>query len=215
MLLQHEFAPGSVELHFGGGEHNVGRENITVLGAVDRLLDGKGTLQHIVDSVDLTDVQANPETVVEMQERMNLYGYVPEGPVVILGSGDLGLIMAKQLAEKGIAVTLVEKAATCGGMASILNGDIAIIREVCEECNIDVANYNSPGQIVISGYLAAVEQACARMKEAFAARRFSATIRILWRRLHSWRYSIPVVTSSILTWAVPCLKLPSPATAVG
>ena len=55
--------------------------------------------------------------------------------------------------------------ATCGGMASILNGDIAIIREVCEECNIDVANYNSPGQIVISGEKELVSQAVAKLKE--------------------------------------------------
>ena len=48
---------------------------------------------------------------------MNLHGLVPEGPVVILGSGDLGLIMARQLAESGLSVTLVEKKETCGGMA--------------------------------------------------------------------------------------------------
>ena len=52
-----------------------------------------------------------------MQERMNLHGVVPEGPAVILGSGDLGLIMAKHLAEKNIPVTLVEQKDTCGGMA--------------------------------------------------------------------------------------------------
>ena len=56
-------------------------------------------------------------TAGQMQELMNLHGYTPEGPVVILGSGDLGLIMAKQLAEAGLAVTLVEKKDTCGGMA--------------------------------------------------------------------------------------------------
>ena len=56
-------------------------------------------------------------TAGQMQERMNLYGFTPEGPVVILGSGDLGLIMAKQLAEAGLAVTLVERKGTCGGMA--------------------------------------------------------------------------------------------------
>lgn len=55
-------------------------------------------------------------TAGQMQERMNLYGYVPEGPVVILGSGDLGLIMAKQLTEAGLEVTLVEKKDACGGM---------------------------------------------------------------------------------------------------
>lgn len=56
-------------------------------------------------------------TAGQMQEMMNLRGVVPEGPAVILGSGDLGLIMAKQLAENGLAVTLVEQRGSCGGMA--------------------------------------------------------------------------------------------------
>ena len=55
-------------------------------------------------------------TAGQMQERMNLHGYTPEGPVVILGSGDLGLIMAKQLAQAGVPVTMVEKGPYCGGM---------------------------------------------------------------------------------------------------
>ena len=56
-------------------------------------------------------------TAGQMQEMMNLHGYIPKGAAVILGSGDLGLIMAKQLAEAGVAVTVVEKKETCGGMA--------------------------------------------------------------------------------------------------
>ncbi len=56
-------------------------------------------------------------TAGQMQELMNLHGFRPEGPVVILGSGDLGLIMANQLAEVGLSVTLVERKSTCGGMA--------------------------------------------------------------------------------------------------
>jgi len=55
-------------------------------------------------------------TAGQMQERMNIHGYTPEGPAVILGSGDLGLIMAKHLAEKNIPVTLVEQKDACGGM---------------------------------------------------------------------------------------------------
>ena len=55
-------------------------------------------------------------TAGQMQELMNLHGFVPEGPAVILGSGDLGLIMARQLAQAGIDVTLVEKKDSCGGM---------------------------------------------------------------------------------------------------
>ena len=56
-------------------------------------------------------------TAGQMQEMMNLHGVVPEGPVVILGSGDIGLIMARQIAALGIPVTLVEKQAACGGLA--------------------------------------------------------------------------------------------------
>ena len=56
-------------------------------------------------------------TAGQMQELMNLYGYIPEGPAVILGSGDLGLVMANHLLLAGIPVTMVEKAAACGGMA--------------------------------------------------------------------------------------------------
>ncbi len=55
-------------------------------------------------------------TAGEMQARMNLYGEVPEGPVVILGSGDLGLIMAAQLEAEGLSVTLVERGAHAGGL---------------------------------------------------------------------------------------------------
>lgn len=56
-------------------------------------------------------------TAGQMQEMMNLHGYIPGGPAVILGSGDLGLIMARQLAQAGLEVTLVEKKDCCGGMA--------------------------------------------------------------------------------------------------
>ncbi len=55
-------------------------------------------------------------TAGQMQERINLEGICPEGPVVILGSGDLGLIMADHIAGLGLPVTLVEKRQTCGGM---------------------------------------------------------------------------------------------------
>ena len=56
-------------------------------------------------------------TAGQMQALMNLHGHIPKGPAVILGSGDLGLIMARQLAEAGLEVTLVEQREQCGGMA--------------------------------------------------------------------------------------------------
>lgn len=52
-----------------------------------------------------------------VQEMLNIYGKLPEGPVVILGSGDLGLIMADQLSEAGLNIlALVEQKPQCGGM---------------------------------------------------------------------------------------------------
>lgn len=56
-------------------------------------------------------------TAGQMQELMNLQGFTPEGPAVILGSGDLGLVMAKQLLDAGLDVSLVELKNCCGGMA--------------------------------------------------------------------------------------------------
>jgi len=53
---------------------------------------------------------------------------------------------------------------TSGGMASVLGGDAAIIKEVCAECDIQVANFNSPGQIVISGEKDKVTAAVAELK---------------------------------------------------
>ena len=56
-------------------------------------------------------------TAGQIQEMMNLYGFRPDGPVVILGSGDIGLIMAAQIAALNIPVTLVERKDTCGGLS--------------------------------------------------------------------------------------------------
>ncbi len=56
-------------------------------------------------------------TAGQMQEMMNLHGFLPQGDVVILGSGDLGLIMASQIAQLDHRVTLVEQQPSCGGLA--------------------------------------------------------------------------------------------------
>ena len=60
------------------------------------------------------------------------------------------------------------------GMAAVLNMDASIIQEVCEEVKetgvCEIANYNCPGQIVISGEKAAVEAASAKLKERGARR---------------------------------------------
>lgn len=81
-------------------------------------------------------------TAGQMQELMNLHGCVPEGPVAILGSGDLGLIMAKQLAQMGLSVTLVEKKHQCGGMARNQRClEEYPIRLICDDTIAEVQGY--------------------------------------------------------------------------
>lgn len=59
-----------------------------------------------------------------------------------------------------------------GTMAAIINLDDEKIREICESIDEVVvpANFNSPGQVVISGSVKGVEIACEKMKEAGAKR---------------------------------------------
>ena len=58
-----------------------------------------------------------------------------------------------------------------GAMAAILALDAAAIEEVTEAMEgVWIANYNCPGQIVISGEKAAVEEACEKLKAAGAKR---------------------------------------------
>ena len=58
-----------------------------------------------------------------------------------------------------------------GAMAAILALDAAKIEEVLDGMKgVQIANYNCPGQIVISGLKEAVEEACVKLKEAGAKR---------------------------------------------
>ncbi len=59
-----------------------------------------------------------------------------------------------------------------GGMAAILNLDDAVVEQVCSEIDgvVVAANYNCPGQLVISGADEAVNEACEKLKAAGAKR---------------------------------------------
>lgn len=61
---------------------------------------------------------------------------------------------------------------TPGGMAAILNLEDSVVEQVCAEVDgvVVAANYNCPGQLVISGADEAVDAACAKLKEAGARR---------------------------------------------
>ena len=59
-----------------------------------------------------------------------------------------------------------------GGMAAILALEDEVVEKVCQEVDgiVVAANYNCPGQLVISGADEAVDAACAKLKEAGARR---------------------------------------------
>jgi [acyl-carrier-protein] S-malonyltransferase len=57
-------------------------------------------------------------------------------------------------------------AATAGSMAAMIGGDEAAVRKLAAECDIDVANFNAPGQIVVSGSVDGVQRAIAGAKGA-------------------------------------------------
>ncbi len=80
----------------------------------------------------------------------------------------LGLIDARAQAMDRAA------AAHPGSMAAILGLDDGLITEACLEASsegiVTPANYNSPGQVVISGEKAAVEAACSLCKQKGAKR---------------------------------------------
>ena len=61
---------------------------------------------------------------------------------------------------------------THGTMAAILGLDNSIIEEICSniEGTVVPANYNCPGQVVISGEVSAVKNACEKLSEAGARR---------------------------------------------
>ena len=89
----------------------------------------------------------------------------------LVAAGSMNYIdAAKAVRKRGIFMQ-EEVPAGEGGMAAILGMDAATIDANIEEFDkVQVANYNCPGQIVISGETEQVKQAADKLKEAGAKR---------------------------------------------
>lgn len=76
----------------------------------------------------------------------------------------------KVVRQRGILMQ--EAVPTGGAMAAVLGMDNEVIAKICEETEgiVSVANYNCPGQIVITGEETAVDTACETLKENGAKR---------------------------------------------
>jgi [acyl-carrier-protein] S-malonyltransferase len=66
--------------------------------------------------------------------------------------------------------------ATRGGMAAIIGLDEGPTREVCAECDVQLANLNCPGQLVISGEQEKITKACELAKAKGAKRALPLTV---------------------------------------
>jgi [acyl-carrier-protein] S-malonyltransferase len=69
----------------------------------------------------------------------------------------------KIVAERGRLMQLACEQTT-GGMAAIIGEDRAKVAELCKEFDIEAANFNAPGQIVVSGEKGKIEAAVAGAK---------------------------------------------------
>ncbi len=97
-----------------------------------------------------------------------------------LSLGEYGAILAAQVMSPEDVFALIKKRGTYmqnavpsgGAMAAVLGLDGDTVSEVCEETfgEVFVANYNCPGQIVITGEAGAVDRASAACREAGARR---------------------------------------------
>ena len=70
----------------------------------------------------------------------------------------------KVVAERG---RLMQQACeqTTGGMAAIMGEERAKVSELCREFDIEAANFNAPGQIIVSGEKSRIDAAVAAAKE--------------------------------------------------
>ena len=85
----------------------------------ERLILASGCRERSIGSLPVAGTRpAGIFTAGQAQEMMNLRGQDVGREVLILGSGDLGLIMARQLVLAGKhVIAVIEKESRCGGMA--------------------------------------------------------------------------------------------------
>lgn len=94
----------------------------------------------------------------------------------LVGNGTLSFEDALVLVSKRAMAMQKACEQNPGTMAAILNLDDKIVEQLCKDVSAETgevvvaANYNCPGQLVISGSLKAVNAACEKMKSAGAKR---------------------------------------------
>ena len=133
------------------------------------------------DRLDITEYTqaAMVTTSIAMTKVLEEKGVKPDVAAGLSLGEYCALYAAGAMTEKDAIATvrqrgiLMQEAVPVGqgAMAAILAMDAAAIEEVIADMDgVQIANYNCPGQIVISGKKEAVETACEKLKEAGAKR---------------------------------------------
>src|SRR5213079_2028336 len=103
-----------------------------------------------------------------------LAGNFPIGGAAGLSLGEITAHASAGTFEFSSGLKLVERrgelmdeacAATNGAMAAMIGADENVVRQLAADEDVDIANINAPGQIVISGELAKVEAAVGVARE--------------------------------------------------
>lgn len=103
-----------------------------------------------------------------------LAGNFPIGGAAGLSLGEITAYAAGGTFDFADGLKLVQRrgelmdkacAATNGGMAAMIGADENVVRQLAADEDVDIANLNAPGQVVISGELAKVEAAVGVARE--------------------------------------------------
>ncbi len=133
------------------------------------------------DRLDITEYTqaAMVTTSIAMTKVLEEKGVKPDVAAGLSLGEYCALYAAGVMSEKDAIATVRQRGilmqeevpAGLGAMAAILAMDAAAIEAVIADIEgVQIANYNCPGQIVISGKKEAVETACEKLKEAGAKR---------------------------------------------
>lgn len=133
------------------------------------------------DQINVTEYTQIAMLTVEAAifEALEVSGKKPQATAG-LSLGEYGALIASKVMEPQEAFKVVrqrgifmqEAVPTGGAMSAVLGLDVSVIEEICEKTKgiVSIANYNSPGQIVITGEEAAVAAAGEACKKAGAKR---------------------------------------------
>lgn len=138
------------------------------------------------DRLDLTEYTqaALVTTCLAMEKVVEEYGLYPDVTAGLSLGEYCAIAVSGGMSVKDAITTvrkrgiLMEKAVPAGegAMAAVLGLDAKEIERVIKATKAEIANYNCPGQIVITGPKAAVEEASLKLKEAGARRVLSLAV---------------------------------------